>query len=843
MLFVRALDSGEEKPLFETASRVQYAPPGYLLYVREDTLVAQPFDADARELTGEAVPVAEGLGMDAVGLAHFSASFDGTLAYRAGETRTRQLLWVDREGRELEAVGETGEYGDVWPSPDGTRLAFDMPEGGSGSLDLWIRDLARGVTSRFTFDAGSDSSPLWSPDGRTIVFTSDRGGVAGDLYEKLASGTGEEEVLLANEEEKYACDWSRDGRFLVYMSRGRETRWDVWALPMEGESEPFPIVKTRFREVTPSLSPDGKLVAYVSNESGQNEVYVQEFPEPRSKWQVSTGGGSDPHWRSDGREIFYRSPDAQIMSVPVQARGPFAAGAPTALFQARLQPAIVRSLYRPSADGQRFLTLAPLGRDSILPTTVVLNWAADLGTDRRRPRDAEAARALESRRLSTSQGAVSPRVGPRARASTRRPPRRSDRDRQDDLELQGDLRAGQGGHGRGLAGPGHEARPRRGPQGAPRVLRPGPREAGALRARGQGPRLPRPTPTSPASIGLEEVDGKRFLVMEVAEGETLSDRIARGPVPVADAVTHRHADRRGPRGRPREGHRPPRPEARQRHGHRGRRGEGPRLRPGQGHGDPSAVGKLRRGLDPVPHAGPRGHPGRDAPGDRGVHVPGAGPGQAGGPPGGHLGLRVRALRDAGGPQGLRRGDGHRRPGGHRPQGPGDREAPGRRPAEDPGPDRSAACRRTSPGVSSPSATRASPSRSGSRTRRRTTRTQRRPRRSQAGGAGSPGAWPRRSPWRSACSFSACWVARATPRSRSGVSRCAWPSRGSTSRTAPARCFLPTGDGWPTSPASETTPRSSSAPSTGSRGRRWRPASTPVRRTTRSSPLTASGWAS
>jgi Tol biopolymer transport system component len=377
MLFARALDSGEETPLFETASRVQYAPPGYLLYVREDTLVAQPFDADARKVTGEAVPVAEGLGMDAVGLAHFSASRDGTLVYRAGDTRSRQLLWVDREGNELEAVGETGEYGDLWPSPDGKRLVFDMPETGSGSYDLWIRDLERGVTSRFTFDAGNDSTPLWSPDGRTIVFTSDRGGVAGDLYRKLASGTGEEEVLLATEEEKYAQDWSRDGRFLVFQSRGRETRWDIWALPVDGE--PFPVVKTRFREVNPVLSPDGTLIAYVSNESGQNEVYVQEFPEPRSKWQVSTGGGNDPHWRADGREIFYRAPDSRLMSVAVQKGESFSAGAPTALFQARLQPAIVRSLYRPSPDGQRFLTLAPLGRDFILPTAVVLNWATGLG--------------------------------------------------------------------------------------------------------------------------------------------------------------------------------------------------------------------------------------------------------------------------------------------------------------------------------------------------------------------------------------------------------------------------------------------------------------------------------
>jgi Tol biopolymer transport system component/predicted Ser/Thr protein kinase len=376
-LFVRALDTGEERELLKTASRVQYAAPGYLLYVREDSLVAQPFDAKARKLTGEAVPVAEGLGTDAVGLAHFSASVDGTLAYRAGDTRSRQLLWVDRQGKEIESVGPSGEYGDVWPSPDGKRLVFDMPESGSGNNDLWIRDLARGVTSRFTFDPADDNTPLWSPDGRTIVFTSDRKG-PGDLFRKDASGTGEEEPLLVTDEQKFACDWSRDGRFLVFMSRGAETGWDVWALPMEGDGKPLPLVKTRFREMLPVLAPNGRYVAYVSNESGRNEVYVQEFPEPRSKWQVSTAGGTDPHWRSDGKEIFYRAPDSKLMSVSTDTSSTFTAGAPVALFQARLQPAILRSHYRPSPDGQRFLTLAPLGRNAILPTTVVLNWTEGL---------------------------------------------------------------------------------------------------------------------------------------------------------------------------------------------------------------------------------------------------------------------------------------------------------------------------------------------------------------------------------------------------------------------------------------------------------------------------------
>ena len=376
-LMVRALDSGEEQPLLETGSRAQYAAPGHLLYVREETLVAQPFDADALEVTGEGVPLAEGLGTDAVGLAHFSASASGVLSYRAGDTRSRQLLWVDRSGLEGDAIGEGAEYGDLWPSPDGKRLVFDMPEGQSGALDLWIRDISRGVTSRFTFDPGDDQAPVWSPDGRTIVFTSDRQG-PGDLYRKSASGAGEEELLLATDELKWACDWSADGRFLVFLSRGAETLWDIWALPMDGEGEAFPVVTTRFREWAATLSPDGGYIAYSSTESGRREVYVQEFPEPRSKWQVSTDGGVSPFWRQDGREIYYLAPDSRIMSVPVEIGENFTAGGPEALFQARLQPALLRTRYRPTPDGQRFLTLAPLGQHSILPTTVVLNWAEGL---------------------------------------------------------------------------------------------------------------------------------------------------------------------------------------------------------------------------------------------------------------------------------------------------------------------------------------------------------------------------------------------------------------------------------------------------------------------------------
>jgi len=343
--------------------------------VREGTLVAQRFDLRRLELQGEAVPLSEGLGVDDVGFANFSGSDNGVLAYRAGQTRNRQLLWVDRNGKELGPEGAPGEYGDVWPSPDGKRLVFDMRDRASKG-DLWIRDLARGVTSRFTFDAAEDNTPVWSPDGRRIAFTSLRKG-AGDLYEKDASGAGEEQELFSNEEAKYATDWSRDGRFVLFQSQA-VGGWDLWALPMQGERKPFPLVKTKFNEFRASLSPDGRFFVYQSDESGRSEIYVLEFPVPKSKWQVSTDGGRQPHWSAAGREIFYLTLNADVMAVPVEASATFTAGTPKLLFPARIAPQVVRSQYRPTPDGQRFLMLAPLGREAITPTTVVLNWPASL---------------------------------------------------------------------------------------------------------------------------------------------------------------------------------------------------------------------------------------------------------------------------------------------------------------------------------------------------------------------------------------------------------------------------------------------------------------------------------
>ena len=375
--WIASIDSNEKKMVAPAQTLVQYAPPGYLLFVRDKTLVAQPFDAKALKTTGEPVPLAEKIATDNVGLARFSASSTGVLAYRTGESGGR-LLWRERSGKDLDTLGEPGSYANPAFSPSGDRVAFNLNDARTGKGDIWIRDLARGVNSRFTLGAGNNYRAVWSPDGGTIVFSSDRGGTI-DLYQKSTKGSGEEKLLLQTDEPKSASSWTADGKYIAFASRNAKTVWDLWALPTFGDLKPIPIVVSPFVETQPMVSPDGRFVAFVSTESGREEIYVQTFPEAGGKWQVSSGGGTDPSWRSDGKELYYRSPDQKLMAVEARGGADFQVGVPQPLFALHVRPGNPRNKYAPSPDGQRFLFAAPLGRESMSPTTIVLNWPATLG--------------------------------------------------------------------------------------------------------------------------------------------------------------------------------------------------------------------------------------------------------------------------------------------------------------------------------------------------------------------------------------------------------------------------------------------------------------------------------
>ncbi len=377
-VMIRLLGSDEGRVLMTSDSRVQFVEPGYLMYVLNGMLVAHPFDADAGVLSGDPLPLADNVGVSAVGLADFSASHEGTLAYRGGQMGVRRLLWRDRTGRELGQVGEVAEYTDSSISPDGQRVVVDVAGPDGSNIDLWIHDLERGVASRFTFDAGYDILPVWSPDGSRIVFTSSRGEGSDALYWKDASGAGAAELLLALEENLYASNWTRDGSVLAFGVQTTDTSWDIWALPMDGSGEAFPVLQSEFAEVRASFSPDGRWMVYESNESGDWEIYVTRFPGPGGKWQVSTNGGSEPQWSAEGREIFYLDATENLVTVPVSIGSTFRAGLPETLFDVGLFPVLARSRYLVTDDGERFLMLSPVAGESVRPISVVLNWDAGL---------------------------------------------------------------------------------------------------------------------------------------------------------------------------------------------------------------------------------------------------------------------------------------------------------------------------------------------------------------------------------------------------------------------------------------------------------------------------------
>jgi eukaryotic-like serine/threonine-protein kinase len=376
-IYVASLDSVERKLLFNADSTNVVYSQGYLLFLREATLMAQPFDAQRLTLAGDAFPIAEQILLFATtsqpsGV--FSASENGLLAYQTGTGAAgAQLEWVDRTGKQVSVLGDSAAE-DLEVSPDGKRASVNIPT--PNAKNIWVYDVARGLRTRFTFDAAGDLTSIWSPDGSRVVFNSRRKGHY-DLYQKASSGAGAEEVLLEDNTDKYPTGWSPDGRFILYRSIGTATGDDIFVLPLSGDRKPFPFLKTQFNENFAKFSPDGRWIAYVSDESGKNEVYVAPFPGPGGKWQISTDVGNYPRWRHDGNEIFYLAPDYKLMAAAVNGKGSsFQVGQVKPLFQTRARTA--RYEYAVSADGQRFLINTITQQTASAPITVVLNWTAGL---------------------------------------------------------------------------------------------------------------------------------------------------------------------------------------------------------------------------------------------------------------------------------------------------------------------------------------------------------------------------------------------------------------------------------------------------------------------------------
>src|ERR1700739_4935134 len=269
-------------------------------------------------------------------------------------------------------------YGSLELSPDGRQASVSIPDESGKGRDLWLYDVARGLRTRFTFDRANALVSIWSPDGSRVAFNSGREGHL-DMYQKASSGAGAEEVLVESSLDKYPTSWSPEGRFILYDSGVGPTGIDLFVLPLFGDRKPFPFLQTQFNEVAGRFSPDGRWVAYTSNESGRYEVYCAPFPGPGGKWQISTAGGVWPRWRSDGNEIFYLAPGRGLMAAAVNGKGSsFEVGAVKPLFQMHLVGQ--RHEYDVSADGQRFLiNTAPQQNGAAgAPITVVLNWTAGL---------------------------------------------------------------------------------------------------------------------------------------------------------------------------------------------------------------------------------------------------------------------------------------------------------------------------------------------------------------------------------------------------------------------------------------------------------------------------------
>jgi eukaryotic-like serine/threonine-protein kinase len=377
-IYMGSLDSAETVFVLETVVRALYAPPGYLVFVRGNALMAQSFDSRAMRLSGDVMSIAEDVWNDPGGGGTDFAVTEGVLAYRERERNRGELVWLDRAGHPVGNAGGRADYIHPWLSPDGRRAVVEIVDPDTQAHSVWMLDLVRGSRLQFVPGPAQSHFPVWSPDGRTILFSSDRGG-PWSLFARAATGAGADEELLKSTTNTVATDWSRDGRFILYLKVDPSTRWDIWALPMAPRGQPFAVANSARNERQAQVSPDGRWVAYTSNDSGRDDVWVQAFPQAKERWPVSTSGGTQPQWRSDGRELFYISADLKLMAVDVNPGSSFDAGVPTPLFSLRSADQLsARNNFMPAADGKRFLINTSFMGRGTGSLAVVLDWAAGI---------------------------------------------------------------------------------------------------------------------------------------------------------------------------------------------------------------------------------------------------------------------------------------------------------------------------------------------------------------------------------------------------------------------------------------------------------------------------------
>jgi len=376
-VFVGSLDATTKKKLLPFASDVMYAG-GHLVFVQETALMAQRFDAARLELLGEPIAIALGVRFDRrYSRGVFSVSQTGILVYQPGGQGTSKLIWYDRTGKPLDTLADGALFSAPAISPEETLMAAETVDPTNGASDIWVFDLTRKTRTRFTFDPGSDETPIWSSDAKSIIFSSWKTGVT-NIYRKDANGAGTEEPLVKSESDLFASSVSHDDQYLLYGTEAASGGSDIFVRPMSGDHPPTPVAQSRFVENNGVFAPNGRWIAFDSDESGRTEVYVVPFPDLKGRWQVSASGGREARWRGDGKELFFIGPDSEIMAAEIEEDGAtIKIGAVKTLFKPVLAQ-IQGGQYAISKDGERFLVNVAVEEEGAVPMTLVINWPAEL---------------------------------------------------------------------------------------------------------------------------------------------------------------------------------------------------------------------------------------------------------------------------------------------------------------------------------------------------------------------------------------------------------------------------------------------------------------------------------